>query len=93
MPILDIEGRHRQPLTDRRHPVTTTPAPLPGGTWTMGDLVVHRFGFGAMQLAGPGVMGLPADRDGALAVLRDAVELGIDHLDTSAACGPGPPTS
>ena len=47
---------------------------LPGGTWTLGDLTVTRFGYGAMQLAGPGVMGPPADHDGALAVLREAVE-------------------
>ncbi|MEU5964821.1 aldo/keto reductase family oxidoreductase [Micromonospora parva] len=61
---------------------------LPGGTWTLGGLTVTRFGYGAMQLAGPGVMGPPADRDGALAVLRTAVELGITHIDTSAAYGP-----
>jgi aryl-alcohol dehydrogenase-like predicted oxidoreductase len=61
---------------------------LPGGTWTLGDLTVTRFGYGAMQLAGPGVMGPPADRDGALAVLRTAADLGITHLDTSAAYGP-----
>jgi aryl-alcohol dehydrogenase-like predicted oxidoreductase len=61
---------------------------LPGGTWTLGDLVVTRFGYGAMQLAGPGVMGPPADRDGALAVLREAVGLGITHIDTSGAYGP-----
>ena len=61
---------------------------LPGGTWTLGDLTVTRFGYGAMQLAGPGVMGPPADRDGALAVLREAVGLGITHLDTSGAYGP-----
>ena len=41
-----------------------------------------------MQLAGPGVMGPPADRDGALAVLREAVDLGITHIDTSNAYGP-----
>jgi aryl-alcohol dehydrogenase-like predicted oxidoreductase len=63
-------------------------ATLPGGTWTMGDLTVTRFGYGAMQLAGPGVMGPPADRDGALAVLREVVELGITHIDTSDAYGP-----
>jgi len=62
---------------------------LPGGTWTLGDLAVTRFGYGAMQLAGPGVMGPPADRDGAIAVLREAVDLGITHLDTSNAYGPG----
>jgi pyridoxine 4-dehydrogenase len=61
---------------------------LPGGTWSLGDLAVSRFGYGAMQLAGPWVMGPPADRDGALAVLREAVELGITHIDTSGAYGP-----
>ncbi|MFE2375270.1 aldo/keto reductase family oxidoreductase [Streptomyces sp. NPDC059398] len=63
-------------------------ASLPGGTWTLGDLTVTRFGYGAMQLAGPGVMGPPADRDGALAVLREAAALGITHIDTAGAYGP-----
>ena len=54
----------------------------------LGDATVTRFGYGAMQLAGPGVMGPPADRDGALAVLREAVDAGITHIDTSAAYGP-----
>lgn len=69
----------------------TAPAgdPLPGGTWTLGDLTVSRFGYGAMQLAGPNVMGPPADREGAVRVLREAVELGITHIDTSGAYGPG----
>ncbi|KUL24390.1 aldo/keto reductase family oxidoreductase [Actinoplanes awajinensis] len=61
---------------------------LPGGTWSLGDLTVTRFGYGAMQLAGPWVMGPPADHDGALAVLREAVQLGITHIDTSDAYGP-----
>jgi pyridoxine 4-dehydrogenase len=61
---------------------------LPSGTWTLGDLTVTRFGYGAMQLAGPGVMGPPADHDGALAVLREAAALGITHIDTSNAYGP-----
>ncbi|MBY8870546.1 aldo/keto reductase family oxidoreductase [Micromonospora sp. PLK6-60] len=61
---------------------------MPGGSWTMGDLTVTRFGYGAMQLAGPGVMGPPADRAGALAVLREAVELGITHIDTAGVYGP-----
>ncbi|MFC7329542.1 aldo/keto reductase family oxidoreductase [Marinactinospora rubrisoli] len=61
---------------------------LPGGTWALGDLTVTRFGYGAMQLAGPGVMGPPADRDGALAVLREAADLGITHIDTAGAYGP-----
>ncbi|MBF6354230.1 aldo/keto reductase family oxidoreductase [Nocardia higoensis] len=67
----------------------STPAPsLPGGTWTLGDLTLSRFGYGAMQLAGPWVMGPPADRDGAIAVLREAVDSGITHIDTSDAYGP-----
>ncbi|MFJ5179469.1 aldo/keto reductase family oxidoreductase [Streptomyces griseoviridis] len=68
---------------------THTPSTaLPGGTWLLGDLTVTRFGYGAMQLAGPGVMGPPADPDGALAVLREAVGLGITHIDTAGAYGP-----
>ncbi len=54
----------------------------------LGDKPVHRIGFGAMQLAGPGVFGPPKDRDGALAVLRRAVELGVDHIDTAQFYGP-----
>ncbi|GAA2597484.1 MULTISPECIES: aldo/keto reductase family oxidoreductase [Streptomyces] len=68
--------------------MNTTPASLPGGTWTLGDMTVARFGYGAMQLAGPGVMGPPADHDGALAVLREAAALGINHIDTAGAYGP-----
>jgi pyridoxine 4-dehydrogenase len=62
---------------------------LPGGTFTMAkDLTVTRMGYGAMQLAGPGVFGPPKDRDAAIAVLREAVELGINHIDTSDYYGP-----
>lgn len=68
--------------------MTTFSTSLPGGTWSLGDLTVTRFGYGAMQLAGPGVMGPPADRGGALAVLREVVELGITHIDTADAYGP-----
>jgi pyridoxine 4-dehydrogenase len=61
----------------------------PGGTFTLGgDLTVTRMGYGAMQLAGRGVFGPPADRDAAVAVLREAVELGITHIDTSGYYGP-----
>jgi pyridoxine 4-dehydrogenase len=52
------------------------------------DLTVTRMGYGAMQLAGPGVFGPPKDRDEAIAVLREAVELGITHIDTSDFYGP-----
>ena len=68
--------------------MTTPPLDLPGGTWTLGDRTVTRFGYGAMQLTGPGVMGEPADRDGALAVLSAAVDVGVTHIDTSGAYGP-----
>ncbi|CAL9516128.1 Pyridoxine 4-dehydrogenase [Streptomyces sp. enrichment culture] len=68
--------------------MTTPSTSLPGGTWDLGELTVTRFGYGAMQLAGPGVMGPPADPAGALAVLREAVALGISHIDTAGAYGP-----
>ncbi|KPC86822.1 oxidoreductase [Streptomyces sp. NRRL WC-3753] len=68
--------------------MNTPSASLAGDTWDLGDLTVTRFGYGAMQLAGPGVMGPPADHDGALAVLREAAALGITHIDTSGAYGP-----
>jgi pyridoxine 4-dehydrogenase len=58
------------------------------GTYRLGDREVHRIGYGAMQLAGPHVMGPPEDRDAAIAVLRRAVELGVNHIDTSDYYGP-----
>jgi aryl-alcohol dehydrogenase-like predicted oxidoreductase len=58
------------------------------GTFQLGDRRVHRLGYGAMQLAGPGVFGPPRDRNAALAVLRAAVESGVDHIDTSDFYGP-----
>jgi len=61
----------------------------PGGTFALGgDLIVTRMGYGAMQLAGRGVFGPPADHDAAVAVLREAVELGVTHIDTSGYYGP-----
>ncbi|MFE0386085.1 oxidoreductase [Streptomyces bungoensis] len=56
------------------------------GTWTLGDLPVHRIGFGAMRLTGSAAfhLGTPADRERSLAVLREAVELGVNHIDTAA---------
>ena len=60
-----------------------------GGTFTLAEgLTVTRMGYGAMQLAGPGVFGPPTDRAAAVAVLREAVELGITHIDTSDYYGP-----
>jgi pyridoxine 4-dehydrogenase len=62
---------------------------LHGGTFTMAeDLTVTRIGYGAMQLAGPHVFGPPADRDAAVAVLREVIALGITHIDTSDYYGP-----
>jgi aryl-alcohol dehydrogenase-like predicted oxidoreductase len=60
----------------------------PTQTAKLGDLDVRRIGFGAMQLAGPGVFGPPRDRGAAIAVLRRAVALGVDHIDTSQYYGP-----
>jgi pyridoxine 4-dehydrogenase len=56
--------------------------------YQLGDLTVNRMGYGAMQLAGPGVFGPPKDRDLALAVLREAVASGVNHIDTSDYYGP-----
>lgn len=81
-------GRHPRSETTKGSTLSTPSPSLPGGTWSLGDLTVTRFGYGAMQLAGPWVMGPPADREGALAVLREAVGLGITHIDTSDAYGP-----
>ena len=58
------------------------------GTFQLGDHRVRRLGYGAMQLAGPGVFGPPRDREAALAVLREAAAAGVNHLDTSDFYGP-----
>lgn len=57
-------------------------------SYALGSFTVSRVGFGAMQLPGPGVFGPPRDRDAALAVLRRAVALGVEHIDTAQAYGP-----
>lgn len=61
---------------------------MKAGTFTLGDRTVNRIGYGAMQLAGPGVFGPPKDHNVALAVLREAIESGVDHIDTSDFYGP-----
>src|SRR4051812_10825126 len=68
----------------------TTAAPAQrSGTFAIGGTTaVHRLGFGAMQLTGPGVWGPPRDRDEAIRVLRRAIELGVDFTDTADAYGP-----
>jgi pyridoxine 4-dehydrogenase len=61
---------------------------MTNSTFQLAGRSVHRMGFGAMQLPGPGVFGPPADRDAALAVLRRAVDAGVDHIDTAQFYGP-----
>ena len=74
-------------MKTKRKPTASTT--LPGGTFKLADdLILTRVGYGAMQLAGPHVFGPPADHDGALAVLREVVSLGINHIDTSDFYGP-----
>jgi pyridoxine 4-dehydrogenase len=63
-------------------------ASTPVDTFELAGRPVRRMGYGAMQLAGPGVFGPPKDRDVALAVLREAVAAGVDHIDTSDFYGP-----
>jgi aryl-alcohol dehydrogenase-like predicted oxidoreductase len=70
-------------------PATGTASANASGTFTLGgDLTVHRLGFGAMQITGPGVWGPPADRGEAVRVLRRAVDLGVDLIDTADSYGP-----
>ncbi|WP_322015663.1 aldo/keto reductase family oxidoreductase [Paraburkholderia sp. J12] len=64
----------------------TNPAPV--NTYPLAGRTVNRMGYGAMQLAGPGVFGAPRDRATAVAVLREALALGVDHIDTSDFYGP-----
>ncbi|HWT34886.1 MAG TPA: aldo/keto reductase family oxidoreductase [Paraburkholderia sp.] len=60
----------------------------PADTFTLAGRLVRRMGYGAMQLAGPGVFGPPKDRDACIAVLREAVASGVNHIDTSDFYGP-----
>jgi pyridoxine 4-dehydrogenase len=68
--------------------VTDQPIIDQSGTFTLGDRTVKRLGYGAMQLAGPGVFGPPRDHAAAVAVLREAAASGVDHIDTSDFYGP-----
>jgi pyridoxine 4-dehydrogenase len=62
--------------------------PQISGTFLIGQHTVNRLGYGAMQLSGPGVFGPPRDKEAAIAVLREAAALGINHIDTSDFYGP-----
>jgi pyridoxine 4-dehydrogenase len=86
---IDVIKHHMGPT--KSAPVASTdkrPATKSGTFAIGGDLPVHRLGYGAMQLTGPGVWGEPADRAQAIAVLRRAVELGINLIDTADSYGP-----
>src|SRR6202000_1525525 len=79
------------PINERLtiHPKRMASTTLPGGRFELADdLIVNRIGYGALQLAGPRVFGPPKDHDGAIAVLREVVNLGITHIDTSDFYGP-----
>ena len=69
-------------------PPDDLPAAAAAGTIKLGDLTVHRLGYGAMRITGPGVFGPPDDPDEAVRVLRQAVELGVNFIDTADSYGP-----
>jgi pyridoxine 4-dehydrogenase len=72
-----------EPMSDQR-----SRSAAAAGSITVGDLAVHRLGFGAMRITGPGIWGDPPDHEVALAVLRRAVELGVSFVDTADSYGP-----
>src|ERR1700678_605048 len=74
-----------RPVEQEKNPMTDISG---AGTFPLGDRTVKRVGYGAMQLAGPGVFGPPKDHDAAVAVLREAVASGVNHIDTSDYYGP-----
>ena len=75
------------PMTHMNRAATQRPVEA-SGAFSLGDLRVHRLGFGAMQLTGPGIWGPPKDRAEAIRVLRRAIELGVDLIDTADSYGP-----
>jgi pyridoxine 4-dehydrogenase len=75
-------------MTQPGRPFSPVPAAAAGTFEFGGDLTVNRLGYGSMRLSGSGIMGPPRDRDEALAVLREAVSLGVNHIDTSDYYGP-----
>lgn len=90
----DPQHVYLQPTGVRTHAIPVSeirsvkaPASV-AGTITLGDITVHRMGYGAMRLTGQGVWGWPDDRENALAVLRRGVELGVNLIDTADAYGP-----
>src|SRR5215475_11424423 len=78
-------GLYAEPIQEEIEPMTDISK---AGTFPLGDRVVKRLGYGAMQLAGPGVFGPSKDHGAAIAVLREAVANGVNHIDTSDYYGP-----
>jgi aryl-alcohol dehydrogenase-like predicted oxidoreductase len=83
-----LRWRIDSPESEGKSMTTTIPPAAQAGSYRVGDLDLNRIGYGAMQLAGPGVFGPPRDRSAAIEVLRTAVELGVNHIDTADAYGP-----
>jgi Aldo/keto reductase family len=83
-----LRGRIDSSESEGKSITTTNPPAAQAGSYRVGDLDLNRIGYGAMQLAGPGVFGPPRDRAAAIEVLRTAVELGVNHIDTADAYGP-----
>jgi pyridoxine 4-dehydrogenase len=81
-------GTQIHPSTKGKSMTAIKPPAAQAGSYRVGDLDLNRIGYGAMQLAGPGVFGPPRDRAAAIDVLRSAVELGVNHIDTADAYGP-----
>jgi len=81
-------GTQIYPSTKGKSMTAIKPPAAQAGSYRVGDLDLNRIGYGAMQLAGPGVFGPPRDRAAAIDVLRSAVELGVNHIDTADAYGP-----
>src|SRR6266550_6636270 len=83
-----VAWRIDSPESEGKSMTTTNPPAARAGSYRVGELDLNRIGYGAMQLAGPGVLGPPRDRTAAVEVLRTAIELGVNHIDTAVAYGP-----
>src|SRR5258708_6886418 len=83
-----LRWRIDSPESEGKSMTTINRPAAQAGSYRVGDLDLNRIGYGAMQLAGPGVFGPPRDRAAAIEVLRTAVDLGVNHIDTADAYGP-----
>src|SRR5580693_3623255 len=83
-----VRWRPDSPESEGKSMTSTNRPAAQAGSYRVGDLDLNRIGYGTLQLAGPGVFGPPRDRAAALELLRTAVELGVNHIDTAAGYGP-----